>query len=71
LTGKDVQLISDHFGTRLRGEEKEIQHVLKRYIFSLLDDAPIVDVVKRMSILESLAEQFFLSNNHSICSSSI
>ncbi|GEM04206.1 transcriptional regulator ManR [Halolactibacillus miurensis] len=59
LTGKDVQLISDHFGTRHRGEEKDIQHVLKRYIFSLLDDAPLVDVVKRMSILEDLAEQFF------------
>lgn len=59
LTGKDVHLISDHFGTRISGEEKDIQHVLKRYIFSRLDYTPMVDAMKRMSILEDIAEQFF------------
>ncbi|MFB1050011.1 transcription antiterminator [Paraliobacillus sp. JSM ZJ581] len=59
--GKHVHLVSDHFGTRIEGEEKAIQHVLKQYIFSLLERAPMVDSSNRMTVLEQLANQFFLS----------
>ncbi|GEN56126.1 transcriptional regulator ManR [Halolactibacillus alkaliphilus] len=57
--GKDVRLISDHLGTRMSGDEKDIQHVLKQYIFSLLDYKSIGDISKKERVLEEIATLFF------------
>ncbi|WP_284141797.1 MULTISPECIES: PTS sugar transporter subunit IIA [unclassified Virgibacillus] len=58
--GKPVYLVSDHFGTRIEGEEKAIQHVLKQYIFSLLEHGAMIDSSNRMDVIEELADQLFL-----------